>query len=318
MSKFLHTIVIALSLAVGVVQAEETQLALVQRTFDALRQSTTALEGGDAGKAKSLLADIKSSAEMLRGSAERFSKQAASAADKREIEARNITDRITETFQAEQAANERKRNYEAEIAGLTTQLEKANATRDALEAQAAVYRGEVDMRNRCNAHFLQGMFWNGACWRLSFQDVFAHRWIDLNNNIDVNNKQRSDIEIQRSKLNSMLDAQNSSLSATIAQKKLLEARRKELEEQAGTLRAAVVSLSDASHFWTDTVTLINSGITSIETLQQNLQLLVGRAGRTSKAPVFDSYEKEIVRSLEATLIDFARTLDNRTNILLQQ
>ncbi|MBK6973017.1 MAG: hypothetical protein IPH26_08720 [Sterolibacteriaceae bacterium] len=52
-------------------------------------------------------------------------------------------------------------------------------------------------------------------------------------------------------------------------------------------------------------------------MQQSLQILAKRANRTSTAPVFDSYDKEAVRSLEATLIDFARTLDNNTNILLQ-
>ncbi|MBK7237579.1 MAG: hypothetical protein IPI02_18875 [Sterolibacteriaceae bacterium] len=65
------------------------------------------------------------------------------------------------------------------------------------------------------------------------------------------------------------------------------------------------------------MTLIGSKTTSIETLQQSLQILAKRANRTSTAPVFDSYDKEAVRSLEATLIDFARTLDNNTNILLQ-
>jgi len=80
----------------------------------------------------------------------------------------------------------------------------------------------------------------------------------------------------------------------------------------------VVSLTDATLFWRDTATLIGSRITSIGTLQESLQLLAKRARGTSTAPVFDSYEKEEVRSLEATLIDFARTLDNGTNILLSR
>ncbi len=318
MSRLLRTIAIALTLVltVGVAQAE-TQLALLQRTFDALRQSATALEHGDAGKATALLAGIKSSAETLRGTAERFGKQAAEAEKLREAEARNATTRITETYQAEQAADKEVRELTAKIADLTIQLKAAETTRVALEAQAAVYRQEVRMRQDCKAHFAEGIFYSGECWRLSFEDVFANRWIHLNNDIDGNNRQRNNMETARRGLNEQLSAQQRQLSETGARKAQLENQRRVLDQEAKTLRAAVVSLSDASLFWTDAATLIASKITSIETLQQNVQLLVGRANRTSASPVFDSYDKEEVRSLEATLMDFSRTLDNHTNILLR-
>lgn len=321
MLKVLHAIAIAitmvLSLGTNAVQAEETQLALVQRTFDALKQSASALDHGDANKALTLLNGIKSSSEQLRGTAELFARQAATAADLRESEARGVTQKITETFQAEQAADKEIRELEARGADLTAQLERANANRDALAAQADEYRREVKMRNECKDHFMEGIFYSGECWRLSFADLFAHRWIDLNNNINDNNAQRRNIEAARYDLSRQLNAQQGRLNETRARKTQLEAQRQQLETQVRTLRAAVVSLSDASVFWTDTVTLIESRITSIETLQQNVKLLVGRADRKANAPVFDSYDKETVRSLEATLIDFARTLDNRTNILLQ-
>ncbi|MBK6973019.1 MAG: hypothetical protein IPH26_08730 [Sterolibacteriaceae bacterium] len=317
MSKLLGGIAIAIALVLTVTAAQAgDQLTLVQRTFDALRQSATALEQGDAGKAQALLAGIKSSAEALRGTAERFGKQAAAAAEQREAEARAVTTKITETYQAEQAADKEIRELEAQIATLTVQLEAANTMRNALEAQAAVYRREVAMRNECKNQPLEGIFYSGECWRLSFEDVFANRWIALNNNIKDNNTQRNNIENARHNLNGQLNSQQGKLGETRARKAQLEAQRTRLEQQVKTLRAAVVSLSDASVFWTDTVTLIGSKITSIETLQQSLQILAKRANRTSTAPVFDSYDKEAVRSLEATLIDFARTLDNNTNILL--
>jgi len=114
-----------------------------------------------------------------------------------------------------------------------------------------------------------------------------------------------------------LSTQQARAREASAPKVQLESQRETLDKQSKTLRAAVVSLSDASMFWTDTARLIDSKITSIETLQQNLQILVGRASKSSSSPVFDRYDKEEVRSLEATLVDFARTMDNQTNILLK-
>jgi chromosome segregation ATPase len=316
MLKLLRAIALTLAAATGVAQAE-TQQALVQRTFDALRQSAAALQQGDAVKGKALLADIKSSAETLRGTAERFGKQAAAAADQREAEVRNVAAQITRTFQAEQAADKEVRELMAKVDDLAAQLGKADATRDALAAQAAEYQREVRKRQECKEHFWDGLFWSGECWRLGWADLTANRWIALNNDIQGNDRQRNDIEMARRDLNQQLNSQQGKLSETRARKAQLEAQRQQLDKQVKTLKAAVVSLSDASVFWTDTATLIGSRITSIETLQQNLQILVGRANRTSAAPVFDSYDKEEVRSLEATLIDFARTLDNHTNILLK-
>jgi DNA repair exonuclease SbcCD ATPase subunit len=316
MPKLIHAIVILMVLAFGPAHADATQLALVERTFEAMRQSSTALEQGDTARAQSLLNDIKGSAEALRNTAEGFAKQAGTAADRREAEARDVTTRITETFRAEQAADQEINGLEARIADLNAQLVKANATRDQLEAQSAIHRQEVQMRQECKAHFWDGIFYSTECWRLSFEDVFAHRWINLNNEIDSNQRQRNEIERARWSLQDQLSSQQRTLAETRARKAELETQRSALEQQSKTLRAAVVSLSDAAVFWTDTVTLIGSNISTIDTLQQGLQLLAKRAGNTAPAPVFDRYDQEAVRSLEDTLKDFARTLDDRSNILL--
>jgi hypothetical protein len=318
MLKLLSAIAIALTLflTAGIAQAE-TQLALVQRTFGALRQSAAALEQGDASKAQALLAGIKSSAETLRGAAERFAKQAAETEKVREAEARAVTEKITSTYQAEQAADNKVRELEAKIADSKAQLEKANATRDSLQAQSNEYQREARFRKECKEHFADGFFWDIECTKLGFQDLFANRWINLNSDIASNNTQRNNIENARRDLDKQLNFQQGELGNTRTRKAQLENQRRVLDQQAKTLRAAVVSLSDASLFWTDTATLIGSKITSIDTLRENVQILAKRANRPSAAPVFDSYDKEEVRSLEATLIDFARTLDNNTNILLK-
>jgi chromosome segregation ATPase len=318
MAKLLYAVALALTLCLSAAAAKaETHLALVQRTFDALKQSATALDRGDLGKATTLLAGMKSSAETLRGTAEQFAKQAEATAKLREAEARDMTTQITKIYAAEQAADKEVRNLEAGIADLSKQLEKANATKRELDAQAAVYYQEVRMRQECRSHFAEGIFWSGECWRLSFQDVFANRWRHLNNDIEGNNRQRNDIENARRDLTGQLNAQQGNLNETRRRKAQLEAHRAGLEQQVKTLKAAVVNLTDAASFWTDTATLIGSRITSIGTLQQSVQLLMKRANRTATAPVFDSYDKEEVRSLEATLINFAQTLDKGTNILLK-
>ena len=316
--KLIHALVLVFVLAAGLARADGTQLALVERTFDAMRQSATALEQGDTARAQALLNDVKASAEALRGTADGFRKQAAAGADRREAEARDVTTRITDTFQAEQAADREIQALEGRIADLNAQLVKANETRDQLEAQSAVHRQEVKMREECKAHFMEGIFYSTECWRLSFQDVFAHRWIDLNNEIDSNRRQRNEIEGARRSLHEQLSSQQRTLIETRTRKAELERQRSGLEQQAKTLRAAVVSLSDAALFWTDTVTLIGSSIATIDTLQQGLQVLARRAQQTAPAPVFDRYDQESVRSLEDTLKDFARTLDDRSSILLAQ
>ena len=316
MPKLIHALVMLLVLAFRPAAADTTQLALVERTFEALRQSSTALEQGDTARAQGLLSDIKGSAEALRNTAESFARQAGTAADRREAEAREVTTRITETFRAEEAADQEIKGLEARIADLNAQLVKANETRDQLEAQSAIHRQEVQMRQECKAHFWDGIFYSTECWRLSFQDVFAHRWIDLNNEIAGNQSQRNEIERARWSLQNQLSAQQRTLAETRARKVELDAQRSALEQQAKTLRAAVVSLSDAALFWTDTVTLIGSNIATIDTLQDGLQLLAKRAGTSAPGPVFDRYDQQAVRSLEDTLKDFARTLDDRSNILL--
>jgi DNA repair exonuclease SbcCD ATPase subunit len=192
-----------------------------------------------------------------------------------------------------------------------------SSTRRELDAQFAVYQQEVRIRADCKSRFAEGIFYSWDCWRLSFQDVFANRVTQLNNDITDNARQRNDIEAARRNLHGQLNDQERRLNEARGRKAQLEKQRTQLEQQVKVLKAAVVRLSEASSFWTDTATLIGSRITSIETLQQGVQLLMKRANQTTASPVFDTYDKEEIRSLEKTLIDFARTLDDRTNILLQ-
>jgi hypothetical protein len=115
-----------------------------------------------------------------------------------------------------------------------------------------------------------------------------------------------------------LNAHQTKLSEVRGHKAQLETHRRELEQQDRNLRAAVISLSDASLFWTDTATLIDSRArSSIENLKVNVRLRLKRADQLSPAPVFDSYDEIQTRTLEETLKEFAQTLDNGTSIVLK-
>lgn len=321
MSRLLRAIALVLAVTFSLFPGfacAETQLALVQRTFDALNQSSAALDRGDFARAQSLLAGIRSSAEALQGNAERFALQAKETDVRTEANARRTADLIAQTVQAEQAADREIQDLDGKIADSKVQIDRANQTRVDLENQMKVYQQEVAMRNECKSRFMDGLFWNTECWRLGWADLTQNRVDALNRDIKDNVAQLSDIQSAQFDLTRRLSDQQERLRSAQTRKVQLEAELQELDQRIKTLKAAVVSLTNASFFWKDTATLIRSKVMSIDTLQQNLRILAGRAQATSTAPVFDSYDKEEVRTLQATLIDFARTLDKGTNILLSQ
>lgn len=303
MSKLLHAIAIAivLSQTVAVAQAAETQLALVERTFEALKQSATALDQGDFSKAQALLASMESAAKTLHSTAERYGKEASAAADRREAEARAVTTQITENFNKEQAATKAMGEIEAEIANRTVRIEKA-AKRHA-DLQKEISRLEERMKSP-------------GFWRARGSSPWS---IDrYYRDLEDNKKQRSALESELSTLRKELNAHQTNLSEVKRHKAQLEAHRGELQQQDRNLRAAVISLSDASLFWTDTATLIDSRArSSIEDLRVNVRLRLKRADQLSPAPVFNSYDKIETRTLEETLKEFAQTLDNGTSIVLK-
>ena len=96
----------------------------------------------------------------------------------------------------------------------------------------------------------------------------------------------------------------------------LQARRSQLDREQNTLRAAVTRLTDAVQFWRDLGVLVQSNIGTVAMLQDSVQRLAQRASTQAPTPVFDRYDAETVRSLEDTLKDFARSIDDGRNILL--
>lgn len=300
----------------GLAWADDTQLQQVTRVFEALHQSEAALAAGNTARAQALLTDIHGAAEGLRRETETYVSRARSAADARQAEALSTVQQIDETFRLEGESDRAVREQEARIADLDAQLAQAEAVRVSLDAQMAEYQREVKIRAECKGQPLEGIFYSWDCWRLSFQDVFANRWKALNNDIADNQRQRMQLAAARQAATNERENAQRRIGMLKARKAELQARRSQLEGEEKTLRVAVVRLTDALQFWRDMGVLIKSDIGTVEMLQDSVQRLARRADAQAPSPVFDRYDAESVRSLEDTLKDFARSIDNGRNILL--
>lgn len=316
MGRLLRTLALALTLASGLSAARaEVQQDLVQRTLGNLRASAAALQQADPGKAQALLTQIRSSAESLRTTAAQYQTQAAAAEASRQKELIALAQQIDDTYAAEKKAN-------AEVLALSTNIASLNAQYQAGVAQLAKLQEdwrrlmeEARLSHECNNRWDKGFFY-GPCWELAGAQLFNNRLSQWHTDkADIENRSRPLMNDINSKM-AERRAKEQELSATRTRKAQLEVDRQRLHARQEALRKAVVHLTDASTFWRDIVTLAGSGITSVQTLQSDVEMLVKRAQRTASVPVFDQYDRQEIRTLEATLLDFARTLDSRTNFLL--
>jgi chromosome segregation ATPase len=285
---------------VGLVHAQ-THLQLVQRTFDALRQSQAALDHGDFDKARSLLTDIGATVETLRGTADQYSTQAGTLADQRQKEAEAVATQSTKAYQDEQTEDKAVRDHLPQIAGKERQIHETVEQRRQLER-------EKEKMERKSKSLMARRY-----AELSFRGAEFRQLPTL-----INDKQ-TQIDRLQSELNNLNQQLNQHQTAVAQARQRIQElgqRRAELDKQLLTLRAAVVNLQDASVFWKELTILIDhqkSG--SVENLKENLRLRLKRAGAHSTTPVFDSYDKLEFVTLEDALKNFAQTLDNGTNIL---
>ena len=316
MKRSLHGLVGLWLLLWGLAWADGAQLQRVTRVFDALHQSEAALAAGNTSRAQALLTDIRSAADGLRQDTETYVNRARGAADRRQADVLRTVQEIDETFRLEGEADREMRDRQARIADLDVQLAEVARVRVALDARMAELRQEARTRDECRAHPLEGMFYSWECWRLSFADVFANRWKALNNEAADNQRQRIQIEMDRQGAGNERDRAQRSLDMLRARKADLQARRSQLDREQNTLRAAVTRLTDAVQFWRDLGVLVQSNIGTVAMLQDSVQRLAQRASTQAPTPVFDRYDAETVRSLEDTLKDFARSIDDGRNILL--
>ena len=134
--------------------------------------------------------------------------------------------------------------------------------------------------------------------------------------IQDNARQRGALERERWAAMNERDGLLRNIEMLKSRKLEFQSQRAQLDSQVKTLRAAVTRLTDAVQFWRDMGVLIRSDIGTVDFLKDGVQRLAQRAGTEAPAPVFDRYDAETVRSLEQTLKDFARSIDEGRNILL--
>ena len=313
-SKRLRSLSVALFLTATAALAGD-QERLVRTAFDALRQSSDALDRGDHNRAASLLLGIQSTTRTLHNSAETFQKKAKDAADRTQSQLLANQTRIDETIRDERSVQTEQDNLSATIAQLTAKLNDLHPRLEQLERDMEPLHAEARKRQWCNDNVFKALF-DGDCIKFGFQDLFAGRWKDLNNQIADVRRQQDELHGKLQNLTGELRGKQVRLGNVAIQRRSLETERRYLQQQSGTFRDAVTSLADASKFWAETIVLIGSKLSSIETLQESVHLLVKRADAKTPTPVFDSYDKTEITSLENSLLQFARALDNNTNILL--
>jgi hypothetical protein len=155
-------------------------------------------------------------------------------------------------------------------------------------------------------------FKTADCWKFSFEDMFTNRFAQLQRDAAELNRQKTEFSQTRS----ALDAERSQRLAEAAQTRdritQLEADRRRLEilDQRHPRRRdqplghrAVLSRAE--------IVIRQRLAGDIEMLRTLLPAL----DKTGPAPAFDDYEKEDIRSLRDTMVDFSRSIDAGRNFL---
>lgn len=313
MPKKPRSIALALFLTAALAHAGQ-QEQLVRTAFDGLRQSSAALDRGDHQRATQILTGLQATASTLRASAESFQKQAKEAEQRAQQQLIDNQNQIDRSIRDENTAQREENEINGALAQLGAERDTLGSRLRQLEKDLEPLRAEASTRQWCNDKWYRQF--DPQCLKLGLEDLFAGRWKTLNNQIADVRRQQNELTGKLNGLNRDLAGKQRRLREVVAQKQNLQKQRPALQKKAGVLRDAVVSLTDAATYWADTVVLIQSKMASLETLQDGVRILVKRADNKKQAPVFDSYDKTEISSLENTLLHFARTIDNRTNILL--
>jgi hypothetical protein len=309
-----RALVLVLTLGLtAIVARAEPQYPLVMATIDTFTRAAAALETGDSQAADQLLARMAALAASLRASAERLRAQAETGRAACEKRSLAVVAEISQTYAEEKALDHDVQTLAAQQADLNAQHAKLASDAAVLEAQMVPLRAEAQVRKRC-AESVAGWFENfGTCMSLGFQDLFERRVDHLNNEARDLQRRRQELRAQAAALDQRLAARRAEKAQKERRARDLAAHRQRLEGQDRALRAAVTSLSDITVFWGRAESLAAVRVGSrVAVLKDLLPLL----DQTSNRPVFDAYDREEIRSLRTTMLDFSRTLDAGTNFLL--
>jgi chromosome segregation ATPase len=318
MNRVVRVLAIALALAFSSTAVRAQQLERVQRALGGLQQSAAALDQNDRDKAVTALEGMKSTVEALRGDVVQFRDRAGAGAKKSENELLAVISQKTTAHQAMTAAQTKVNDLPHKIKGLEAAHGPLEAKRLNLVHQRAEQQEEVVFRNECASRFMYGIWWSVRCTKLGWEDLVGGRWSHLNSEIQRNQAELQQSNTELGSLRGQLNGSRADFSRAQEDLGRATAEEEKLQRMEGGLRAMVVNLNDAIVFWNDMLTLVDLRLGSpIEDLKSKVKKLVGKTQETASAPTFSTYDGKKILRFQDTLKEFAQTLDNKTNILLQ-
>jgi predicted nucleic acid-binding Zn-ribbon protein len=292
--------------------AASDEAARTRAAIDTFVRAAAALEHGERDTATQTLDGMTASVESLRELAARYSgfaQQAQSSCQARSIA---VTGEIQSTYQREQQTEDelsqlqaRSRNLDAQLQQLQSDIVRVNTERQPLV-------DEANYRNRCASEPGLWLEIGNRCWELSFQDAFNNRYQHVNNQLtELQGRQQNLQQVRGDLTRDNARLQNEANQAR-THKAELEAQRRRLEGLDRATRAAVTALSDINLFWAQAEAIMKGRLSNgIELLRD----VVPALDKAVEAPLFDDFDKQQIRSLRNTMLDFAQSVDSGKNFL---
>jgi predicted nucleic acid-binding Zn-ribbon protein len=309
---FGFAVAIAFSALASQASAASDEAARTRAALEAFARAAAALEHGDRATAAQDLDGMAASINSLREVAARYSGLAqtmGSACQERSVA---VIDEIQTTHQQERQKQDELAQLQTRSTNLDAQWQQLQSDTGRVNAQRQPLIEEAKYRNRCAAE--PGLWFEGGnrCWELSAQDLFNNRYQHVNDELaDLQRQQqnllqvRGDLAQERARLQTEADQARN-------RKAELEAQRRRLESLDRATRAAATTLSSINMFWSKAETIMQGRMSNgIELLRDVVPML----DKTVDAPLFDDFDKQQIRSLRDSMLDFAQSADSGKNFL---
>ncbi len=286
--------------------------ARTRAVIDAFVRAAAALERGDRATAAQDLDGMAASVSSMREVAERYSGLAQTMGSACQARSVAVVNEIQTTYQQEKQKEDELTELKARSQNLDAQSQQLQSDIGRVNAEKQPLIEEAKYRNRCAAE--PGLWFQGGnrCWEFSVQDAFNNRYQHVNDHLaDLQRQQRNLLQVGGDLARESARLQNEANQAR-NRKAELEAQRRRLETLDRATRAAATTLSDINLFWSQAETMMRGRMSNgIELLRD----VVPALDKTAEAPLFDNFDKQQVRSLRDTMLDFAQSIDSGKNFL---
>ncbi|WP_144186775.1 hypothetical protein [Elioraea rosea] len=311
LARFVVSLLLCAGLAAAAAAAEQQELT--RSALEGLAESAKALQRGDSRHAAALLEQMTGNVATLSATAERYREAARSAEQCWQARSIAIIGEIEQGFGRQQALEAEEARLSGELRIQREQAERDRQQQLAFEIAMHALAAEANFRNRCSAD-IKFYFDNfGRCFGAVAETVFTTRDQQIRNAYNDINRQRmvtlrniADGEGRQRDLVSRIEADHAAVE-------VLRSRRAALEQQDAAVRRAITTLSDVTQFWSSAQSLLGTRVANQLGL---LNDLLPTLERTKKSPVFDRADRDEIKSLRRTLLDFAKSVDDQSNFLL--